>query len=67
MLLYQAYAFVLPAFSPARSRVVLPFLLMVPVLFVAGVVFAYFVVVPAALEFLLGFNADEFNIEVRGE
>jgi len=65
VLLYQAYAFVLPAFSPREKRVVLPFLMMVPVLFVAGVAFAYFVVVPAALGFLLEFNASEFNIDIR--
>ena len=65
ILLYQVYAFVLPAFSPHEKRVVLPFLLMVPFLFVAGAVFAYFAVMPAALDFLLSFNADDFNIEVR--
>ena len=36
-----------------------------PVLFIGGAVFAYFVVMPAALNFLLGFNADSFNIELR--
>ena len=66
LLLYQAYAFVLPAFAPHEKRLVLPFLLSVPFLFIAGATFAYFVVMPAALDFLLGFNADEFNIQVRG-
>jgi sec-independent protein translocase protein TatC len=65
VILYQLYAYVLPAFSPHERRVVLPFLLMVPVLFICGVVFAYFVVLPAATQFLLNFNAAEFNIEVR--
>jgi sec-independent protein translocase protein TatC len=65
VILYQAYAYVLPAFSARERRVVLPFLLMVPFLFIAGVVFAYFVVIPAATKFLLNFNASEFNIEVR--
>jgi sec-independent protein translocase protein TatC len=65
LILYQLYAYVLPAFSPHERRVVLPFMLMVPFLFIGGVVFAYFVVVPAATSFLLNFNADEFNIEVR--
>ena len=65
LLLYQAYAFVLPAFAPHEKRLLLPFLLSVPVLFITGAVFAYYVVVPAALNFLLGFNADAFNIEVR--
>jgi sec-independent protein translocase protein TatC len=45
--------------------VVLPMLVMVPFLFIAGVVFAYYVIMPAALNFLLGFNDDDFNIQVR--
>lgn len=65
ILLYQVYAFVLPAFSPQEKRVVTPLLMAVPFLFIAGVVFAYFVVMPPALSFLLGFNADDFNIEIR--
>jgi sec-independent protein translocase protein TatC len=65
VLLYQAYAFVLPALTPGEKRVVLPFVLMVPFLFIAGVVFAYYVVVPAATKFLLNFNQGEFNIQVR--
>ncbi len=65
VILYQLYAFVLPAFTPGERRVVFPLLLMVPVLFIAGVLFAYFVVTPAAINFLLNFNSDEFNIQVR--
>ena len=65
LLLYQAYAFILPALSPREKKTMLPMLLMVPVLFIAGVVFAYFVVVPAAIKFLLNFNDDQFNIQIR--
>jgi sec-independent protein translocase protein TatC len=65
VILYQVYAFVLPAFSPTERRVAFPLLLMVPLLFVAGVVFCYFVVLPPAVDFLLDFNADEFNTQVR--
>jgi sec-independent protein translocase protein TatC len=65
VILYQAYAFVLPALTTREKRVVVPFLILVPVLFVAGVVFAYFVVLPAATKFLLNFNDDQFNIQVR--
>lgn len=65
ILLYHAYAFILPALSPSEKRTVLPLLLMVPVLFVAGVAFAYFIVFPAALKFLLNFNSDQFNIQIR--
>jgi sec-independent protein translocase protein TatC len=65
VILYQLYAFILPAFSPAERRVATPLLMMVPILFITGVVFCYFVVLTPALDFLLNFNADEFNTQVR--
>jgi sec-independent protein translocase protein TatC len=65
ILLYQLYAFILPALSPAEKRVIVPFLLLIPFLFVAGVVFGYFVVLPAAIKFLLNFNSTEFHVQVR--
>jgi sec-independent protein translocase protein TatC len=67
VVLYQAYAFVLPAFSRSDRKVALPLMLMVPVLFVAGAAFAFFVVVPAALQFLLHFNADQFQTQLRAK
>jgi sec-independent protein translocase protein TatC len=65
VLLYQVYAFFLPALKPTEKRLVVPFLVLVPALFIAGVVFSYFVVAPAATKFLLNFNQDQFNIQVR--
>jgi sec-independent protein translocase protein TatC len=62
VLLYQAYAFVLPAFSPREREVAVPLMMMVPFLFYAGVVFAYFVVLPAAVNFLQNFNDDNFDV-----
>ena len=67
VILYELYAFILPAFSPAERRVATPLLLMVPVLFIAGVVFCYFVVLTPALHFLLNFNASEFDTQVRAK
>jgi sec-independent protein translocase protein TatC len=65
VLLYQAYAFVVPAFSPRERRLVTPLILMVPALFIAGVAFCYLVVLTPALDFLLSFNASEFNTQLR--
>ncbi len=65
VILYQVYAFVLPAFSPAEKRTLVPFLIAIPILFLAGVAFAYFVVMPVAVKFLLNFNTADFNIQVR--
>jgi sec-independent protein translocase protein TatC len=62
LLLYQLYAFVLPAFSPTERQVALPLMVMVPFLFYAGVTFAYFVILPAAVNFLQNFNDDSFDV-----
>jgi sec-independent protein translocase protein TatC len=67
VVLYEIYAFILPAFSPKERRVATPLIVLVPVLFIAGVVFCYFVVLGPALHFLLNFNADEFNTQVRAK
>ena len=65
VMLYQLYAYVLPAFSPHERRVALPLLLLAPLLFIAGAAFAYFVVLPAALHFLLHFNHTQFDAQIR--
>ena len=64
-ILWQAYAFVLPAFSPAERRVALPLMIMVPFLFVCGVAFGYFVALPRAINFLQNFNDQSFDILIR--
>ncbi len=65
VIIYELYAFVLPALTPAEKRTLLPFMLVAPLLFIGGVLFAYFMVIPAATDFLLEFNQNEFQIEVR--
>jgi len=65
VVLYQLYAFVLPAFSPTERRVALPILMLFPVLFIGGIAFGYFVVLGPAVEFLTNFNDSQFEIQVR--
>src|SRR3954468_24273051 len=67
VILYQAYAYVLPALTDRERRVTVPFLVLAPALFCAGVVFGYFVVLPAAIKFLLNFNETQFNIQIRAK
>jgi sec-independent protein translocase protein TatC len=67
MLLFQAYAFVLPAFSPRERRVAMPLMLMVPALFVTGAAFGYFVVLERAVQFLQNFNDDSFDILLQAK
>jgi sec-independent protein translocase protein TatC len=65
VLLYEIYAYVLPAFTPNEAKVARPLLLMIPLLFIGGAAFGYFLVLPAATKFLLHFNSDQFNTQIR--
>jgi sec-independent protein translocase protein TatC len=65
--LYQLYAFLLPAFSKHQQRAIIPLLAMIPLLFIAGVAFGYFLVLPAAAKFLLNFNDSQFNVQVQAK
>ncbi len=67
ILLYQAYAFILPAFSPRERKLALPLMLMVPFLFVAGVLFGYFLVLPPAISFLQNFNDTNFDVLIQAK
>ncbi len=65
IVLFQLYGFVLPAFSPSERRIALPLLAAIPCLFALGVLFGYFVVLPAAIRFFENFNSGEFNVLVQ--
>ncbi len=65
IILYELYGFLLPAFSPDQQRIANSLMLAVPLLFIAGVMFGYFVVLPSALRFFQNFNGGEFNVLVQ--
>jgi len=65
VILFQLYAFVIPAFSPQERRVATPILALAPLLFAAGLAFGYFVVLPGAVGFLQNFNASSFDALVQ--
>ncbi|HEX7610319.1 MAG TPA: twin-arginine translocase subunit TatC [Solirubrobacteraceae bacterium] len=65
VILYELYGFIMPALSPSERRAAAPLLSAVPFLFAAGVLFGYFVVLPAAVRFFVNFNSSEFNVLVQ--
>jgi sec-independent protein translocase protein TatC len=65
VLLWQLWAFLAPAFEEAHQRVVAFFVALSTALFAGGIVFAYFVVLPAALRFLTNYDDEIFNIQIR--
>ena len=54
----QLWQFVAPGLYRKEKRALLPFLLATPVLFIAGASMAYFIAIPVAIKFLLGFQGD---------
>jgi sec-independent protein translocase protein TatC len=54
----QIWRFVAPGMYAKEKRAFLPFLLMTPFFFAAGACFAYFLAMPWALKFLLGYQGN---------
>jgi sec-independent protein translocase protein TatC len=65
LILYQVYAFVLPALHPHERRAALPAMIAAPILFIVGVVFTYFEVLPPAIHFLQGYNSNQYYVLVQ--
>lgn len=53
---YQVWRFVSPALLPREKKFVIPFVLSSTLLFVGGIVFGYFIVLPPAFKFFVSFN-----------
>jgi len=65
IILWQAWAFLAPAVQPHFERVVLVFVIFASGLFVIGVLFMYYVVLPRALDFLTSYDAELYDIQIR--
>lgn len=59
----QLWRFVAPGLYSKEKRAFLPFLLATPVLFIVGASMAYFMAIPVALEYLLGFGGNVGGVE----
>ncbi len=65
MILFQLFAFVLPAFTHKERRLALPAMIAAPVLFLGGVAFGYFLALPPAIGFLQNYNDSQYDILVQ--
>lgn len=59
VVLYQLWQFVAPGLYRRERRVVLPFVVSSTLLFTGGALFAYYLVLPYAFDFMLGFSIRE--------
>jgi sec-independent protein translocase protein TatC len=65
IILWQLWSFLAPALYEHTQRIILGFVGFATVLFLGGLVFAYFVALPASIDFLTNFNSDDFDIQLR--
>ncbi|HZQ66464.1 MAG TPA: twin-arginine translocase subunit TatC [Gaiellaceae bacterium] len=63
--IWQIWSFLAPAFQEHSQRVVAGFTAFAAVLLVAGIMFGYFVALPAAVHFLTSYDDQHFNIQIR--
>ena len=61
----QLWAFVAPGLYAREKKAFLPFLLMTPVLFTAGAALAYYVVMPTAFKWFLGFEGQVGGLDIE--
>lgn len=64
-IVYQAIMFVAPALTPREKRYVYTVMPWIALMFIGGVVFAYFVLVPPAIKFLVTFGSDIATPQIR--
>jgi sec-independent protein translocase protein TatC len=61
----QLWAFIAPGLYAREKKAFLPFLLATPVLFVAGGALAYYVVMPTAFRWFLGFEGSAGGLDIE--
>jgi sec-independent protein translocase protein TatC len=61
----QLWAFVAPGLYAREKKAFLPFLIATPVLFLGGAALAYFIVMPTAFRFFLGFGGEAGGLQVQ--
>ena len=55
-ILYQIWKFISPGLLPNEKKYVVPFVISSSSLFIGGILFGYFIVLPTAFEFFVSFN-----------
>lgn len=61
VIIYEVLAFVVPGLTPRERRMIAPGMLGVVVFMLGGMAFAYFIILPASLKFLLDVGSDKIQ------
>jgi sec-independent protein translocase protein TatC len=65
VLVWQTWSFLAPALQHGRQRIIRWFVAFASVLFLGGMAFAYFVILPPALTFLANYDSNLYDIQIR--
>lgn len=65
VILYQFWSFLAPAVDRGIQRVLAVFVALATVLFASGVAFSYFIALPRALDFLVNYDANLYDTQIR--
>ena len=65
IIVWQAWAFLAPAFEERSQKVVVRLVVAATLLLAAGMAFSYWIVFPRAIGFLINFDADVYQPEIR--
>ncbi len=67
IILWQLWSFLAPAFDDKTQRGVRWLVALATLLTVAGILFGYYIVLPAALKFLTNYDSNLYNIQIRAK
>jgi sec-independent protein translocase protein TatC len=67
IILWQFWAFIMPALYENEKKSIVPYVFLTCALFMGGIAFGYFVVLPVGLRFLIGYGGGTFNQLLRAE
>ena len=65
VIVWQAWSFFAPAVQEGSQRIVARFVALATVLFAGGMAFAYFIILPRALDFLTNYDEELYRIDIR--
>jgi sec-independent protein translocase protein TatC len=65
ILIWQLWAFLAPALTESNQAAIARLVLAATFLLLAGMAFGYFIALPNILDFLLNFDAEQYNTQVR--
>lgn len=67
VVLWQAWSFFIPAVEKSHERMLRLFVFLATALMVCGLVFGYYVALPAAAKFLTHFDSSVYNIQIQAK